>query len=71
MIPIMMADQESTHSLEAVMQTRPARIPFVKPWGSNLMFSFSPVMCYFENKVNNPPADGASIEFMIALSALR
>ena len=71
MMPIKMADQESTLSLDAVMQTRPARIPFVKPYGSRRTCYFSPVMCCLEKRVNNPPAEGARIVFIIALSALR
>jgi hypothetical protein len=71
MIPIRMADQESTLSLEAVMQTRPARMPLVKPCGSRRTFCFSPVICYLEKRVNNPPAEGARIVFIIALSDFR
>ena len=69
MRPITTAAHGSTEAHPAVIATRPARIPFVKAWKSNLMSFFSPVMCFLVAKVRSPAAAGESIVLMIALSA--
>ena len=69
MSPMTNAAHGSTDAHPAVMATRPARIPFVKAWKSNLISFFSPVMCFLVEKVRRPEAAGAITELMIALSA--
>lgn len=69
MSPITTAAHGSTEAQPAVMATRPARIPFVKAWKSNLISFFSPVICFLVANVRRPEAAGARIVLMIALSA--
>ena len=69
MRPMMTAAQGSTEAHPAVMATRPARIPLVKAWKSNLISFFSPVMCFLVAKVRRPAAAGERMELMMALSA--
>ena len=67
--PITNAAHGSTEAHPAVMATRPARIPFVKAWKSNLISFFSPVMYFLVANVKRPEEAGAMIELIIALSA--
>jgi len=69
MRPIITAAHGSTEAHPAVMATRPARIPFVKAWKSNLISFFSPVICFLVAKVRRPEAAGARMVLMIARSA--
>lgn len=68
MAPMMKAAHGWTLSHDAVIETRPAKIPLVRAEKLYLMLVFPPSF-YSKKKVNMPAEAGETIEFIMALEA--
>ena len=69
-IPITIAAHDSTYPLHPVIETHPARIPFVKPLKSKRMSLVYPVIYFRVKNVKSPADDGARAVLIIDSEAL-
>ena len=68
-IPITIADHDSTYPLHPVIETPPARIPLVKALKSKRMSLYYPVIYFRVKNVKTPAEHGARTVLTIASEA--
>ena len=68
-IPITIADHDSTYPLHPVIETHPAKIPFDKALKSKRMSLVYPVIYFRVKNVKSPEEHGARTVFIIASEA--